>query len=89
MTAPAVTGPRRRRLAVPRRWLRGALAVAALLVSAADALISALTGWAPVGRTIRQLAAPIADAWHRGARTVPPPRVYITHPAREDTTDDQ
>ena len=87
MTAPAVTSARR---PGPRRWLRGALAVAALLLGAASALVSAVTGWPRAGYIARQLARPLSDAWQRGTRTrrIPPPAIVTVTTIREDTRDD-
>jgi hypothetical protein len=87
MTPPAVTiahGRRRTRLAGGRRYARGTGAVIALVLSAADVLMSALTGWPQIGRTARHLGRAVADAWHRGARTIPPARITIA----KDTPDD-
>jgi hypothetical protein len=81
-TAPARKARRR------SRWLHGTAAVIALLASAADVLLSALTGWPEIGRVTRVWCRAIADAWHHGAQTTAPPRVYIARPTWKDTTDD-
>jgi hypothetical protein len=57
-----VTGRRR-----PWGRTHGALAVAALLLTAADDLLTALAGWPPVRYAARRIAAPIADAWRSAA----------------------
>jgi hypothetical protein len=83
-----LAGPPRR----PRfRVLRGALAAAALLLSAAETLLSAVTGWRRPSRVARELAAAYRDAWRRGAprpSPIPPPSVVsVTTIKEEDTTD--
>jgi hypothetical protein len=80
------TAPRRRR---PWGRLRGTGAVAVLLISALDHLVSAITGLRPLAVTIRQFAAPIAAAWRSAAwRTASPATVTIrTMPADERTND--
>jgi hypothetical protein len=68
--------PRRRR---PWGRLHGAVAVAALLLSGLDQLISAVTGWPPLAYACRRAAAPIA-AVYRAASSRPsaaPPVVTI------------
>lgn len=76
-----VTTANRRR----RRWgrIRGTAAVAVLLLSAGESLLSAVTGWPPVSRTARRIAAPFAAAWRSAAfRPVPAgPLVTIRTPA--------
>ena len=67
------TAPRKR-----RRWgrLRGAVAVALLLLTALEALISAVTGWLPLSYVARRFAAPIVAAWRAAAwRSVPSVRL--------------
>jgi hypothetical protein len=53
----------------PRRGgvVRGLLAVAALLITAADALITALIGIPPIGWMWRQVAAVITSTYRRAA----------------------
>jgi hypothetical protein len=66
------------------RWgrLRGLAAVVTLLLTAADTLISAVTGWPPAARTWRRLADGIATAYHHGA--APRPRTApMISPERE------
>jgi hypothetical protein len=77
--------PHRRRF----RWLRGALAVAVSLLSAADVLLSAVTGWPRVSRMGRQLGRAVLEVWRRGAgpRPIPPPSVIAVTTIEEDTTD--
>lgn len=55
-----------------RRCLSGLRAVAALLISALVALLSALMGWPRPGRT-RHVIREVRAAWHQGTRTMPPP----------------
>ncbi len=93
MTPPAVVithGRRRARLAGTRRRARGIGAVIALVLSAADVLLSAVTGMPRPGYVARQLGRPVADAYRRAAGIPPPVRVYVSHPAHdeEDTPDD-
>lgn len=81
MTVTITTAPRRR-----RRWgrLRGTAAVIVLLLSALEALVSAVTGWPPLTCIVRRFAAPVAAAYRTGARrTVPagPPVIIRTPPA--------
>jgi hypothetical protein len=67
--------------------LRGLAAVAALLLTAADQLVSAFTGLPPVACLWGRLAAAVRAAYRRGA--IPPPEMaaaLITHdPEREHT----
>jgi hypothetical protein len=73
------TAPRRR-----RRWgrVRGALAVAALLLSALEALVSAVTGWPPLSALARRAAAPLASAWRSAAyRPFPAGPPVVIRPA--------
>lgn len=91
MNAARITAARRQR----RPWgrARGTLAVAALLLSAADHLFTALMGWPPVAYVTRRIAAPIGDAWRSAAwRTTPAGPIAIitirTPTAPERTTDD-
>jgi hypothetical protein len=58
-----VTAPRRR----PWGRTHGTLAVAALLLSAADHLFTALVGWPPLAWAARRIAAPIAATWRAAA----------------------
>ena len=69
------------------RWLRGLAAVAALLASAVEVLVSALTGWPRASWAVRQLARPLRDAWRRGARTIPAPRVVAVTTVKEARSD--
>jgi hypothetical protein len=74
------------------RW-RGTLAVALLLLSALDQLVTALIGWPPVAWMARTIAAPMAEAWQAAAwrrpRRTPIPIITIRTPAApERTTDD-
>ena len=78
-----------------RPWgrVRGTLAVAALLLTALDHLLTALIGWPPVTWMARTIAAPIAETWRaaawRAARRRPVAIITIrTPPAPERTTDD-
>lgn len=78
-----------------RPWgrTRGALAVAALLLSALDHLVTALIGWPPVEWMARMIAEPIAEAWRSAAwhtpRRAPIAIITIrTPPAPERTTED-
>lgn len=77
--------PQRPRPARPR-WgrLRGLAAVAALLLTAADTLISAVTGWPPAVRTWRRLADRISAAYRHGAALRPRPAPMIS-PEKEPT----
>lgn len=65
-----------------RPWgrARGILAVAALLLSALDHLVTALIGWPPIAWMARTIAAPIAAAWRSAAWWSPPirPTAIIT-----------
>lgn len=65
MTVTRITSSPRRR----RRWgrLRGTWAVLALLLTALDHLVSAVTGCRPIAVTARRIAAPIAAAWRSAA----------------------
>jgi len=71
-----ITAAARPRPARPR-WgrLRGLAAVVALLLSAADVLISAVTGWPPAVRTWRRLSDRIATAYRRGTASRPAPMI--------------
>ncbi|GAA3801708.1 hypothetical protein GCM10022226_21920 [Sphaerisporangium flaviroseum] len=55
----------------PPEWLcaalRGLLAVLALLVTAADAWLTATLGLPPAAPMLRRLAEVVADAWRAGA----------------------
>ncbi len=62
------TAPRRRR---PWGRVRGTVAVLMLLLSALEALLSAVTGY-PLALTARRIARPIAAAW-RSATCRPVP----------------
>jgi hypothetical protein len=91
MTLPRTTADRSQR----RPWGRthGTIAVAALLLSALDHLVTAVIGWPPVAYMTRRVAAPIADAWRAAAwRSSPRAPIAIitirTPPAPERTTDD-
>ena len=86
MTRPADTR-------APWGRARGTLAVASLLLSALDHLVTALIGWPPVAWMARTIAAPIVEAWRAAAwRTVRRNPIAIitirTPPAPERTTDD-
>jgi hypothetical protein len=81
MTVTITTAPRRR-----RRWgrLRGTAAVIVLLLSALEALLSAVTGFPPLTYIVRRFAAAFAVAYRTAAhRPVPagPPVVIRTTPA--------
>jgi hypothetical protein len=58
-----VTAPHRR----PWGRTHGTLAVAALLLSAADHLATALIGLPPIAWCARTIAAPVRDAWRAAA----------------------
>jgi hypothetical protein len=81
VTVTITNAPRRR-----RRWgrLRGTAAVIVLLLSAFEALLSAVTGWPPLTWTARRFGAAFAAAYRAAAhRPVPvgPPVVIRTAPA--------
>jgi hypothetical protein len=88
MTLPA-SQPRQR---CPWGRMRGTLAVASLLLSALDHLVTALIGWPPVAWMARAIAAPITETWRtarRGPRRTPIAIITIrTPPAPERTTGD-
>lgn len=69
------------------RWgrLRGLAAVAALLLSAADQFVSAVTGWPPAARIWRHLAAGVATAYRHGA--APRPRTAPMIEQEKENTD--
>ena len=79
---------------VRRPWgrARGTLAVAALLLSGLDHLVTALIGWPPVAWLARTITAPLGDAWRAAAYHRPrrDPIAIITirtPPAPERTSD--
>lgn len=82
-------GPGPARTARTRYGIRhGLAAVAILLLTAADELASALTGWPPIAHVWRTIAAPVRAAYRRAAW--PPPelaaaRIVPPAPEREDT----
>jgi hypothetical protein len=81
VTVTITTAPRKR-----RRWgrLRGTAAVIVLLLSALEALVSAVTGWPPLTYVVRRFAATLAAAYRTAAhRPVPagPPVVIRVAPA--------
>lgn len=88
MTPPAIARPPRRRFAGTRRRARGTTAVIALVLSAADVLMSAFTGWPRIGPAFRQLGRALADAYRRAARLPLPVRIYVTSTG-EDIHHDQ
>jgi hypothetical protein len=70
------------------RWgrLRGLAAVALLILTAADDLISAATGWPHAARIWRDLSRPIRTAYRRGtAPAVPALIIPASQPERETT----
>lgn len=89
MTAPVTSACQRR----PWGRVRGTLAVASLLLSALDHLVTALIGWPPAAWMARTIAAPVTEAW-RGAAWRSPRRSPIsvitirTSPAPERNPDD-
>lgn len=73
-----------------RRWgrIRGTIAVAVLLLTALEALLSAVTGWPPVTRVARSIAAPFAAAWRAAAwRTIPAVPIVTIRTASEGSRD--
>lgn len=62
----------------PWRRVRGILAVAALLLSAAEALISAVTGWRPVSLVVREFGAVFAATWRSATRRPAPAGPLVT-----------
>lgn len=66
------------------RWgrLRGLAAVATLLLTAADTLISAVTGWPPAVRTWRRLSDRLTTAYRHGTASRPAPMIS---PEKEPT----
>lgn len=81
-----ITTAHRRR----RRWgrVRGTIAVAMLLLTALEALLSAVTGWPPVTWTARRIAAPFAAAWRSAAwRTIPSVPIVTIRTASEGSRD--
>jgi hypothetical protein len=91
------TAPRHRR---PWGRLRGTAAVALLLLSALEQLVSAATGFPPASWRIRKLTAPVRVTWREAAwqqdrPTTPvtsviyvPARTRVTSPASERITRD-
>jgi hypothetical protein len=75
-----------------RPWGRthGTIAVAALLATALDDLLTAVIGWPPVRYVARRFARPIADAWRSAAwRSTPrEPVAIITIRTPERTPSD-
>jgi hypothetical protein len=71
-----------------RRWLRGALAVTVQLLTAADVLFSAITGWPRLSYLARRISAPLRDAWREGSRRPLPPLSVVNVTTVEDTTTD-
>ena len=69
------TAPRRR-----RRWgrLRGAVAVVLLLLTALEALLSAVTGWPPLTCIARRFAVPFAAAYRAAAHRPVPAGPLVT-----------
>lgn len=90
MIATITTAPAR------PRWgrLRGSWAVAVLLLSALDHLVTAVIGSRPVACIVRRFAAPVSAAWRSGRRRRPVAAqpamslVYVASPARERNHDD-
>jgi len=80
--------PRPPRPARPRNGiLRGLVAVAALILTAADDLVSAATGWPHAAYIWRHLAGAIRTAYRRGAvspHAVPAPITPPNEPEREN-----
>lgn len=63
---------------------RGLVAVAVLLLTAADALITAVVGIPPIACTVRRLAGAYREAYH-GSGPQEPPAVITVTPEPHDT----
>lgn len=67
----------RRRFTRSRRWVRGSAAVAALLLSAADHLATAVVGIPPLAYMARRVGVVLADEWRSAVRPSRPGRPIV------------